>query len=108
MIEEYTYDRDQLEGRARLVRVRDGSVALEVARRRREAVRVVARLHGHREHRARAWVEHDRARALRVPLVHGLAQDLLRARLDAVVEAQEDVAAGRCRPLLLDVDHAAG
>jgi hypothetical protein len=39
--------------------------------------------------------------------VNGFAQDLLRVRLDRVIERQEDVAARAFRPLVLDVEHAA-
>src|SRR2546430_10822409 len=49
------------------------------------------RLHRHREHGSRTWIEHDRTGALRVPSPHGLTQDFLGVRLDAVVDREERV-----------------
>ena len=99
-------NRDQLERGARLVRVGHRAVALQIAGSRREPVRVVARLHGHCEDGARARIEHDRAGALRVPLLNGLTQDLFRVCLHAVIEGEEDVPSGNLRFLVLDVDDA--
>src|SRR5439155_18713680 len=55
-------------------------------------------------HGARLRVEHDRRRALRAPLRHGLAQHLLGVRLDRVVEREEDGLARASRRDPVDLD----
>src|SRR4029079_4866628 len=78
-------DRHELEGRARLVGVGDGAVALEHAPDLWVVVRVETRRGRHLPNGASGRVEDDRGRALRVPAEDGVAQDGLRVRLDRVV-----------------------
>ena len=98
-------DRHDLEDGSRLEDVADGGVALQALR--RDLVRVVARLHRHREHAAGLRVEHDRGCALRMPLRDGRAQDLLCVRLDRVIERQERSLAVARGHVALDRDRPA-
>src|SRR6266576_5311651 len=68
-------------------------------------IRVVAGLHSHRQNRAGARVEHDRACALGAPLADRLTQHFLSVRLNAVVEGEVHVASRNLRALAMDVDH---
>jgi hypothetical protein len=99
-------DGHDLEDGAGLVDVGHRVVVLESLRRGGgERVRVIARLHRHREHAAGMRVEDDRRRGLRVPLRNRRAEHLFRVRLDRVVEREEHVAAFTRGPLVLDRDH---
>ena len=100
-------NRDQLEGRARLVRVRHGPVALKIARRLPVAVRVEAGHHRHREDLAVPRVEHDRGGRLRAPVRDRALEDALGVRLNRVVEREDDIVAVPGRHGLDDVDRAA-
>ena len=91
---ERTRDRDQLEGRAGLVGVRQRAVPQQAGRpfgHARGVVRVVAGCLGHGENLAGRRVEDDRRRVLRVPRRDGLAEHLLGLRLDRVIDRGEHV-----------------
>ena len=80
----FGWDRELLEGRTRLVGIRDASIA---AQRQvlgtigvgRDLVPAAARTEdvGHREDVARVWVEHDGATTAGVHLAHGLVEPTL-------------------------------
>ena len=105
VLRERAADGHDLEHRARLEDVAHRMVEGETVRRRgRVAVRVVARLLRHPEDRARARVEDDGRRVLRVPLAHRLLEHLLGVRLDMAVEREIDVTAVVSRAILDRVD----
>ena len=91
-------DRERLEGGARLVGGAGRAVRHRVVGRLVEAVRVDARPVREREDRAVARVHHDRRRALGLPLLADLVEDVLRVVLDVRVERQAQRLA-RHRPL---------
>ena len=95
-------ERQDLERGARLEGIRDGAVALPVARHVGKPVRVEARNDAHREHAAGLGVEDDRGRRFRVPLRPRGLEYLLDLALERVVDRQVDVAAVH---RLLLVDH---
>ena len=104
LLAERSRDRDKLEGRARLVRVGDGAVALALRVSLRVVVGVEARGARHCQHLARDRVEHDRGGRLRVPLLHRVAQHRLGLRLDRVVDREDDALALPLRRSALDIE----